>query len=166
MKIGGTLNGSKPGPLGIQASEMTDQVWEYVLCDGPLPQCSIPKEKLDTMKREFNYFYPLDLRVSGKDLIPNHLTFFIYNHVAIFPEKHWPLAVRSNGHLQLNGGKMGKSTGNFMTGSDAVIKYGADATRITLADAGDAIEDANFEESTANAAILRLFNLKEWCEVT
>ncbi|CAG8548822.1 11572_t:CDS:10 [Diversispora eburnea] len=161
---GDTLNGSKPGPLGIQASEMTDQVWECIFCNGPYPECSIPKEKFDIMKREFNYFYPLDLRVSGKDLIPNHLTFFIYNHVAIFPEKNWPLAVRSNGHLQLNREKMSKSTGNFMTGSDAVLKYGADATRITLADAGDAIEDANFEESTANAAILRLFNLKEWCE--
>jgi len=34
-----------------------------------------------------SYFYPLDLRVSGKDLIQNHLTFSIYNHCAIFPEK-------------------------------------------------------------------------------
>jgi leucyl-tRNA synthetase len=25
--------------------------------------------------------YPLDLRVSGKDLVTNHLTFFVYNHV-------------------------------------------------------------------------------------
>ena len=33
------------------------------------------------------YFYPLDLRVSGKDLIRNHLTYFLYNHVTIFPEQ-------------------------------------------------------------------------------
>ncbi|CAG8538744.1 7229_t:CDS:2, partial [Racocetra fulgida] len=161
----GTLDGSKPGPLGIQASEMTDQVWEYIFCDGPFPTTSsITQEKLDKLKREFKYFYPLDLRVSGKDLIPNHLTFFIYNHVAIFPERNWPRGVRSNGHLQINGEKMSKSSGNFMIVAEAVEKYGADATRLTLADAGDSIEDANFEESTANAAILRLFTLKEWCE--
>ena len=33
------------------------------------------------------YFYPLDLRVSGKDLIRNHLTYFLYNHVAVFPQE-------------------------------------------------------------------------------
>ena len=32
------------------------------------------------------YFYPFDLRVSGRDLIPNHLTYSLYNHVALFPE--------------------------------------------------------------------------------
>ena len=33
------------------------------------------------------YFYPLDLRVSGRDLVPNHLSFFLYNHTAIFPKE-------------------------------------------------------------------------------
>ena len=37
------------------------------------------------------YFYPLDLRVSGKDLIRNHLTYFIYNHTAIFPQELYVL---------------------------------------------------------------------------
>ncbi|KAG9302769.1 hypothetical protein G9A89_009546 [Geosiphon pyriformis] len=162
---GGSLDGSKPGLLGIQASELNDQVWDYIFADAPYsPNITIPKENLDIMKREFKYFYPLDLRVSGKDLIPNHLTFFIYNHVALFPENLWPLGIRANGHLQLNREKMSKSTGNFLTGADCVEKYGADATRVTLADAGDAIEDANFEEATANAAILRLYTLREWCE--
>jgi len=45
-----------------------------------------------------------------------------------------------------------------------VEKFGADATRLTLADAGDGIEDANFEEKTANAAILRLHTLLDWAE--
>lgn len=80
--------------------------------------------------------YPLDLRVSGKDLIQNHLTFFLYIHVALFPEKYWPHGIRVNGHLPLNGEKMSKSTGNFLTLADMVNKYGADASRIALADAG------------------------------
>ena len=33
--------------------------------------------------RQFNYWYPVDLHVSGKDLIPNHLLY--YNHAAIRP---------------------------------------------------------------------------------
>ena len=85
----------------------------------------------------------------------NHLTMFIYNHVALFPEPLWPRSVRANGHLLLNSAKMSKSTGNFMTLEDAVKEYGADATRLALADAGDSVEDANFLHDIANGAILR-----------
>ncbi len=34
--------------------------------------------------------YPFDLRVSGKDLIQNHLSFTLYNHTAIFPKVRRP----------------------------------------------------------------------------
>lgn len=107
----------------------------------------------------------MDIRSSGKDLIPNHLTFCLYNHAAIFPEDMWPLSMRTNGHLKLNGKKMSKSTGNSLTMREAIEKFGADATRIALADAGDGIEDANFDEKNANANILRLHTLIDWCEV-
>lgn len=161
----GSFDGTTMGPANIRAEQMKDGVWDYIFKLGPFPEDSdIPKATLDKLRREFEYFYPLDCRMSGKDLVPNHLTFFLYNHTAIFPEEHWPRGVRSNGHLLLDSKKMSKSTGNFMTMSDAVEKYGADATRFALADAGDTVEDANFEDSTANAAILRLYTLLEWCE--
>ena len=38
------------------------------------------------LRQEFQYWYPVDVRVSGKDLIPNHLTYFLYNHCAVWPE--------------------------------------------------------------------------------
>ena len=74
--------------------------------------------------------------------------------------------MRTNGHLMLNGKKMSKSTGNSLTLREAVDKFGADATRIALADAGDGIEDANFDEKNANAGVLRLHTLIDWCEVS
>jgi len=72
--------------------------------------------------------------------------------------------MRTNGHLMLNGKKMSKSTGNSLTLREAIEKFGADATRLSLADAGDGMEDANFEEKTANANILRIHTLLAWCE--
>lgn len=59
---------------------------------------------------------------------------------------------------------MSKTTGNFLTLKDAVEKYGADATRVALADAGDGTEDANLEDTVANSTILRLFTFKQWCK--
>ncbi|CAG8973722.1 hypothetical protein HYALB_00006995 [Hymenoscyphus albidus] len=160
--------GKTPGSAGIGPEKMTDEVWDYVFARRELGDevlnSGISKEWIASMRREFEYWYPLDLRVSGKDLIPNHLTFFLYIHLAIFTPEYWPKGVRANGHLLLNGEKMSKSTGNFMTLDDMVKKYGADASRIALADAGDGVADANFEEDVADNNVLRLFTLREWIE--
>ena len=161
--------GRKPGLFSIQPEQMIDEIWDYLFCrreldDALIEKCGIKRSDLEAMRREFEYWYPLDVRISGKDLIPNHLTFFLYVHIALFPREYWPRGIRANGHLLLNGEKMSKSTGNFLTLNDAVKKFGADATRVALADAGDGVEDANFEETVANSSILRLHTLKEWIE--
>ncbi|KAL4077451.1 hypothetical protein J3A83DRAFT_4213723 [Scleroderma citrinum] len=162
---GGDITGHTIGPLGVTAEQMTDEAWDYLFCSAPWPNPEpFPKEKADAMKHEFEYFYPFDMRSSGKDLVQNHLTFLLYNHVAIFSEDKLPLGIRTNGHLMINGQKMSKSKGNTLTLRDGIEKFGADAMRLTLADAGDGIEDANFDEKTANANILRLHTLLGWCE--
>jgi leucyl-tRNA synthetase len=161
------LYGNELGLLGIKAEQMTDEVWDYIFGRGlpdSKPKTDITSASLETMRRSFEYWYPLDSRISGKDLVNNHLVFCLYIHAAMFPKARWPQAIRINGHLLLNGEKMSKSTGNFLTLQGAVEKFGADATRIALADAGDAIEDANFDESVANAVILKVYELKLWME--
>ncbi|KAF1997813.1 leucyl-tRNA synthetase-like protein [Amniculicola lignicola CBS 123094] len=161
------IYGTKRGIGNIEASQMTDEVWDYVFAiRDHVTATDINKDVLEVMRREFTYWYPVDIRVSGKDLITNHLTFFLYIHQALWGKspQYLPKAIRINGHVTLNGGKMSKSTGNFLTLDTAIQKFGADATRIALADAGDGIEDANFEETVANAIVLKLFELRKWSE--
>ncbi|XP_036329061.1 leucine--tRNA ligase, cytoplasmic [Rhagoletis pomonella] len=162
----GSFRGETPSPLGITAKDMTPDVWDYIFFTETPYSDKLPvkKESLDILRREFEYWYPMDLRVSGKDLINNHLTFMLYNHAAIWPnnEDKWPLGTRVNGHLLLNSAKMSKSDGNFLTLYEAVEKFSADGTRLCLADSGDGVEDANFVVSTADAGILRLYTFIEW----
>ncbi|KAG8646038.1 leucine--tRNA ligase, cytoplasmic [Manihot esculenta] len=149
----------------VQPEQMTDDVWNFIICNSPYPKSSnIPSSILDKMKQQFEYWYPFDLRVSGKDLIQNHLTFSIYNHTAIMSKHHWPRGFRCNGHIMLNSEKMSKSTGNFRTIRQAIEEFSADATRFSLADAGDGVDDANFVFETSNAAILRLTKEISWME--
>ncbi|KAI5187294.1 leucyl-tRNA synthetase [Nematocida homosporus] len=117
-----------------------------------------PKESkyLQKIREQFLYFYPVDLRPSAKDLINNHLLFFIYNHVSLFDKRFWPKKIFTNGHVLLDNDKMSKSTGNFLTGDDAIAKFGADPVRLTLAAAGDTNQDSNFSQLACNAAILRI----------
>lgn len=159
----GNLYGSDTS--SVKPEQMTDEAWDFVFCGSPFPKSSdICPCVLRKMKQEFEYWYPFDVRTSGKDLIQNHLTFCIYNHTAILAKHHWPRGFRCNGHIMLNSEKMSKSTGNFMTIRQAIQEFSADATRFSLADAGDGMDDANFVFETANAAILRLTKEISWMQ--
>jgi leucyl-tRNA synthetase len=142
---------------------MTNDVWDALFYGRECP-AHFPPDVLERMRREFEYWYPLDLRASGRDLVQNHLSFSVYNHTALFERKHWPRSFRCNGHVMLNNDKMSKSSGNFLTIQRGVQMYSADAMRFALADAGDGLDDANFEESNANAAILRLTKELNWMQ--
>lgn len=88
---------------------MTSEVWDYIFFkDAKFPKTNIKKATLDHMRCEFQYWYPVDLRASGKDLIQNHLMYFLYNHTAMWPEQPelWPQGIRANGHLLLNSAKV------------------------------------------------------------
>jgi leucyl-tRNA synthetase len=50
---------------------MTDGVWDYVFNRAETVESDIPRADLDAMRREFTYWYPLDVRISGKDLVNN-----------------------------------------------------------------------------------------------
>jgi leucyl-tRNA synthetase len=103
------------------------------------------------------------MRISGKDLINNHLPMYIYNHVAIFDKKHYPISINCNGWVLVDGKKMAKSEGNFITISDILKTDSIDAVRLTLADSGDSLDDANYIKSNAsNSNVLKIFN---WIDV-
>lgn len=146
----------------IPVDSLNDNIWEFIFGNGQVDDKY--SDLLNDMKNEFEYWYPLDLRVSGKDLVNNHLTMSLYNHAMIWGnEKLYPQNYSINGYIMLNGEKMSKSTGVFMTVNDAINKYGSDATRIALAEAGSGIGDANFTHDNANNAVLKLSTERDWC---
>eukprot|EP00756_Hemistasia_phaeocysticola_P011620 Hpha_TRINITY_DN15133_c8_g6::TRINITY_DN15133_c8_g6_i1::g.127025::m.127025/K01869/LARS, leuS; leucyl-tRNA synthetase len=162
-------DGKKIGPSGIKPDQLNDAVFDYIFLRREFPKdCTIPEAKMKEMRREFEFWYPMDLRVSGKDLIQNHLTFCLYNHAAIWKDqpKMWPKSFFTNGWILVNGEKMSKQKGNFFTLRQACDRFSADACRLTCAGAGDGLEDANFEEKNAEAAILRLSGFVEWSKKT
>ncbi len=117
--------------------QLTRGFFDYVILGkGTLSRVSketgIPPNELKEMQAEVGYWYPLDWRCSALELIPNHLTFMIFHHTAIFPESMWPKGIASWGMGLLEGGKMSSSKGNVVLASEAINDYGADATRLFL----------------------------------
>jgi leucyl-tRNA synthetase len=154
-------------PTGLTPEDMTDEIFDYIFLnkDYPSDDNCVNKSIIDEMKAEFEYWYPMDLRVSAKDLIPNHLTMSLYNHVEIWKDRPelWPKGIYCNGHVMVDAMKMSKSAGNFLMMRECVEEYSADATRFALADAGDSMEDANFDRKVANQAVSNLYTEEEFC---
>jgi len=152
------LDGSKGGSGNIKPEQMTEDVWDYIYLKGQMPKTDIPKSLLEEMRKEFRFWYPMDLRVSGKDLIQNHLTMSLYNHACVWEDEPelWPRGFFCNGHTMVNNEKMSKSKGNFFTLADIIQKHSADAVRFACANCGDTLEDGNFEEPVATGALLKM----------
>jgi len=151
---------------GLRAEQLTEEFWDYVMLGRGDPEevsrkTGVPVEALEEIRREFDYWYPLDSRHSGKDLIPNHLTFFIYNHVAIFPEEKWPRQIVVNGWLLLQGHKMSKSLGNVIPLRIMARVYGPDTVRAAVLLAAEVGQDADFTDQLAESTLEQLRRLEQ-----
>jgi leucyl-tRNA synthetase len=111
---------------------------------------------IEELRDEFAYWYPIDLRNTGKDLVQNHMAFCLFHHTAIFPKEQWPRGYGVNGWVRLAGRKMSKSRGNTWYIRDALREWPADVIRLTVANAGDGLDDPNVNMDFAEVAEARL----------
>jgi len=153
----------------IKAENITPELLDYVfLGEGSIEKAAesakIPKEIVEEIRNDFLYWYPVDLRSSGKDLVANHLLFFLFHHVAIFSEELWPKAIAVNGYVSLEGQKMSKSKGPLLTMKRAVEENGADVTRMYILYAAEYDSDADWRKRDVESLashLRRLYSLAE-----
>ena len=148
----------------LGADNFDNSVFDYIFLGKGDPskigsRMDVDGDLLKAMRDEFLYFYPLDSRNSGRDLIPNHLTFFIFNHAAIFPENLWPGQIVINGSVLMEGKKMSKSLGNIIPLIDAIQDYGADSVRLSILGTAELLGDADFSRTLARSVRSRLEKL-------
>lgn len=141
----------------ITPDMMTRPFLDYLFLDvgtveDAAASCGLDAALIDKMKSEFKYWYPVDIRSSGKDLVPNHLLFFLFHHVALFDESKWPRALAVNGFVSLEGQKMSKSKGPILTLKEAVDTYGADVTRMYILSAAEQAQDADWRREGIESA--------------
>ncbi len=158
-----------PEEYKFSVDKLNDSFFDYVFlsigdAEKVSKETTIPAKMIETMQMDFEHWYPYDFRNSAKDLIQNHLTFSIFNHVAIFPEKHWPEAYVINGRVMVNNEKMSKSKGNFFTIRELYKKHSADLIRIAAANAGEGIDDANFDMDFIETGKRRLSDFSRFAE--
>ena len=153
----------------IKPEMLTKEVFNYIFhgrgnMEEVASKSGMSTDILEEMRKEFLYWYPVDLRVSAKELVPNHLTFFIFQHVALFLQQHWPKAIGVNGMLMIEGKQMHKSKGNFVTVKNAVEEYGADATRCALMLGAEGMDDSNWRSENVRDMRNKLHSFYSFAE--
>ncbi|MBP1909256.1 leucine--tRNA ligase [Methanolobus bombayensis] len=142
---------------GVDVEQLKPSLFDYVLLGkGSVQQTAIDtglsEQFIANIKSDFDYWYPVDLRSSGKDLVPNHLLFFLFHHVAIFDENKWPRSLAVNGFVSLEGQKMSKSKGPILTLREAVDTYGADISRMYILSSAEQTQDADWRNVGVESA--------------
>ncbi len=156
-----------PKEYKIKIDKLNDSFFDYVFLGKGTAAAvgkstGMPKKIIETMRKDFEYWYPFDFRNSAKDLVQNHLSFCIFNHVALFPKRQWPKAYVINGRIMVNNEKMSKSKGNFFTMRELYEKHGPDIVRIAAANAGEGVDDANYDMEFLETARKKLSELHEF----
>lgn len=151
----------------IAPEQMSEEFFDFVLLGkgkaGDVARTTgIDAGTLDSIRSEFGYWYPVDLRSSGKDLIPNHLLFFLFHHAAIFPKDKWPRAIAINGFVSLEGQKMSKSKGPLLTLRQAVADFGADISRLYILGAAEHVADADWRTADVETTRKQLERFYRW----
>ena len=152
----------------ITVDNVSDAFFDYIflnigITNAVSSECKIKPDLLEKIKTEFEYFYPVNARHSGRDLVPNHLTFFIFNHVAIFPKKYWPEEIVVNGSVLMDGKKMSKSLGNIIPLRDAIRIHGADSIRLAILISAELLQDADFNQEAVRGIKNKLENMLDEC---
>ncbi len=146
----------------LDPNRLNDEFFDYVFLgigdvDSIAREVGVDSNLIKDIRNEFLYYYPLDSRHSGRDLVWNHLTYFIFNHVAIFPRELWPRQIVVNGSVLMMGQKMSKSMGNIIPLRDAIKEYGADVLRMAILSVAGLLQDVDFSPALAKS-------IREWID--
>ncbi|MFO7990718.1 MAG: leucine--tRNA ligase [Thermoplasmata archaeon] len=138
----------------IKAEQMTEGFFDYVYQGEGDPgelsdELGIEEELLEEIKDTFDYWYPLDLNLGGKEHMTVHFPVFLMNHVAILNKEHWPQGIFVNWWLSMKGGKISKSKGGAEPIPDVTERFGVDTLRLYYAHSASPFVDKEWDEEEA-----------------
>jgi leucyl-tRNA synthetase len=135
----------------FDAAKLDDKFFDFVILGKGSGNDAMKKPR-----ESFLYWYPVDSRHSAGDLVRNHLTLFIFNHVALMERQFWPRQIVTNGFVLMDGVKMSKSMGNILPLRKAIKEYGADIARFSVVSGAELSTDTDFNRTVAEGVRSRL----------
>jgi len=126
----------------ISPSDMTEDFFDYVFLGIGKPKNS----NWDEVKSDFDYWYPVDINLGGKEHKTVHFPVYLMNHVAIMPDGKRPNGLFVHWWVTQKGKeKISKSKGGAEPIVEAATTYGVDAMRLYYAHVGSPFVDIEWD---------------------
>jgi len=126
----------------IKPEEMTEEFFNYIFLGKGKPKNQVWSE----IRKDFEYWYPVDINLGGKEHKTVHFPVFLMNHVAIMPQKRWPQGIFVHWWVTQKGKeKISKSKGGAEHIAQAATTYGVDAMRLYYAHIGSPFVDVEWD---------------------
>ncbi len=129
----------------LKYEELTERFFDYVFLKRGKPRHKLWK----TIQDDFNYWYPLDINLGGKEHQTVHFPVFLMNHVGLLDKKNWPKGIFVNWWIIGKGGKIAKSKGGAQPIPGALERFTVDGLRLYYAHGTSAFEDTEWDEDIA-----------------
>ncbi len=153
----------------INSENLKSEFFDYVFlnkgdADSVAKSTGIDYDTVKKCRESFEYWYQDTSNHSASELIFNHLTMYIFNHVAVLDKKNWPKQVVANGIVLSEGEKMSKSLGNIVPLMDGLKAHGADPLRAVVVAGADLLSDSDYTQEAVKGVKERFNYLFEICE--
>ncbi len=153
----------------LREKHLTEEFFDYVFLGkgktGDIVKKSKAKRKVvEEVKKEFEYWHPLDINLGGKEHKTVHFPVFLFNHVAVMRKEHWPKGIFVNWWVTGKSGKISKSKGGAESLHNLAERFSVDALRLYYCHAGSPFADIEFDSVAAEKyrkALERLANALE-----
>ena len=126
----------------IEPNEMSKEFFDFIF----LGKGKSQKPIWDKIKADFDYWYPVDINLGGKEHKTVHFPVFLMNHVAILPIEKRPKGIFVHWWVTQKGKeKISKSKGGVEHITEAATKYGVDAMRLYYTHVGSPFVDIEWD---------------------
>ena len=140
----------------VKPNEMTEEFFDFVF----LGKGKSKNQIWDKIKDDFDYWYPVDINLGGKEHKTVHFPVFLMNHVAVMPENKRPQGIFVHWWVTQKGKeKISKSKGGVEHIAEAATKYGVDAMRFYYAHVGSPFVDIEWDSEAVIKYKIRIVNI-------
>jgi len=146
----------------LSTVQLTDAFFEYVFRGKGPGEPTVERSLLDEVRAEFQFWYPLDFNIGGKEHKRVHFPVFLYTHARLVPPELQPKGIYVNGWITgPSGDKVSKKEVSSKGGrippiEQALATWGPDALRLFYVIAASSAQDVAWDPGLVDDAARRL----------
>jgi leucyl-tRNA synthetase len=145
----------------IKPDDMDNEFFNYIF----LGKGKSKNSMWNDIKSDFDYWYPVDINLGGKEHKTVHFPVFLMNHIAVMPKEKRPQGIFVHWWVTQKGKeKISKSKGGVEHINEAATTYGVDAMRLYYAHVGSPFVDIEWDPEAVTKYKNRLASIYKLIE--